>query len=112
MLLRATVLGATVCLLLTASARAETYNAYAGPNTWGPAVQVKGHVGSVTYTITYSAVGNTSVIGEVTYQGPGGQVTKHFNGSITFTTGRVVGAPTVRFRGIPFGSAVRVTVSP
>src|SRR5262245_13462017 len=71
------------------TARAETYNAYAGPNTWGPALQVKGHVGSVTYTISYSAVGNTSVIGEVTYDGPGGQVTKQFNGSITFTTGRV-----------------------
>lgn len=111
MFFRVPVLAATVCLLLTVSARAETYNAYAGPNTWGPALQLN-HIGSVTYTISYSALGKTSVIGEVTYEGPGGQVTKQFNGSITFTTGRVVAAIKVRFKGTPFGSAVRVTVSP
>jgi hypothetical protein len=111
-MIRVTMLVAMVWLLLTTFARADTYNVYAPPNTWGQALQVKGHIGSVTYTISYSALGNTSVIGEVTYAAANNRmVTRQFNGSITFRT-EGVGAPRVRFKGTPFGSAVRVTVSP
>jgi hypothetical protein len=96
-----------------ASARADTYNANASPNTWGPPVAIKAHLGGATYTISYSALGNTTVLGEVTYTGPDGRdVTRTFHGSITFRTGLVVAQPSVRFKGVPFGSAVRVTVTP
>jgi hypothetical protein len=35
---------------------------YAAPMTWGPDVTVASHLGVVTYTISYEAVGDTLVV--------------------------------------------------
>jgi len=99
-----------VFTVATSSVRADKYNAYAGPNTWGPVVALKGHLGAATYTLEASPVGDTQIIGEVTYVSDGGHaVTRQFNGTITFRVGKFVGAPTVRFKEIPLGSAVTVS---
>src|SRR5262245_3496274 len=92
-----------LAMAATDSAKAaDVYNAYAAPNTWGPAVALRAHLGPATYTVSYDALGKTSVIGEVTYYGPDGRwVTRQFFGSITFRTGNGVDAPTVRFKGTP-----------
>jgi hypothetical protein len=105
-------LTACAALLLTAcAARAETLNAYAAPNAWGPVTYLEAYLGPVTYTVRYEALGKTVVVGEVTYEGPKGRVVKEFNGSVTFRT-HGAGRPSVRFKGLPLGSAVRVTISP
>lgn len=96
-----------------AASAADYYNAQAGPNIWGEPIAVCAHLGPAPYTITYHALGNTSVIGEVTYYDPNGcQVTREFNGVISFRTGNVVASPKVRFKGTPFSCGVKVTVSP
>jgi hypothetical protein len=101
-----------VVILFTGSVFAvDRLNCYAAPNAWGPKTEVRAHLGKATYTIEYEAVGSTTVIGQVTYwETKDRQVTREFNGSIRFTTADVVAAPIVRFKGVPFGSAVKVTV--
>jgi hypothetical protein len=93
---------------------ADYFDAYAAPNTWGPTYRLRAHLGRAGYTVSYKAVGKTAVVGEVTYYATksGPPVTRQFNGSISFTTGDCAATPTVRFKGIPFGSAVKVTVLP
>lgn len=99
-----------VLTVANGSACADRYDAYAGPTVWGPGVALKGHLGAATYTLEATPLGDTKVIGEVTYVGEGGKtVTPQFNDTITFRVGEYVGQPTVRFKGIPFGSAVTVT---
>lgn len=97
----------------SADRNVETFNAYAPPMIYGPAVRVASHIGSVTYTITYSAIGNTLVEGQVTYyEGSGGgkKVTKTFYDSVTITTSNSVANVECAFKGIPLGSAVEGTV--
>lgn len=89
------------------STLSRTFNAYAGPNVWGPWVQIAAHGGSVGYSISYEAVGSTLVIGAVYYYGSGGWVTQQFRDSISIRTGNVWATVHVCFRGTPFGSAVR-----
>jgi hypothetical protein len=103
-----------VALALTGPSNADDrLTAQAGPNVWGPKLNIRSHLGKATYTVSYKAVGNTLVVGEITYwQTKDRQVTKEFNGSITFTTADVSGTPTVRFKGIPLGSVVNVSVGP
>jgi hypothetical protein len=101
------------CLAISRATATDYFNAYAAPNVWGPKLTLRAHLGKATYTVSYKAVGKTQVIGQVTYWATKNkEVTKEFNGSITFTTADVVATPTVRFKGIPLGSAVKVTVSP
>lgn len=97
-----------------ADAKAETtLSGYAPPGVWGRWFDLPGHIGSVGYELSYSAVGDTSVVAEVEYvDGNGVLVTKGFSGFIHFKTGPFVGAPRVRFSGTPFGSAVRLRVRP
>ena len=93
----------------------RSFLAYAAPNFWGPKVTVASHIGSVTYTIAYEAVGDTLVLGQVTYwKGPGGgrQVTEQFRDETTITTSNSVANVECEFKGIPFGSAVNGTVTP
>jgi hypothetical protein len=96
-------------------ARARAFVAYAAPNTWGPDVNVASHIGVVTFTIAYEAVGDTLVLGRVTYfKGPNGgsKVTEEFRDETTITTSNSVANITCDFKGIPFGSAVNGTVTP
>jgi hypothetical protein len=89
----------------------DLHDAYAPPAKYGPTLSLRAHLGTATYSISYEAVGSTKVIGEVTYiNAKGKEVTEEFNGSITIKCGNVVAQPKVRFKGIPLGSAVKVTV--
>jgi hypothetical protein len=91
----------------------DRFDAYAGPCIFGPTYNLRAHIGAAPYTISYQAIGKTVVTGEVTFIDVfGKQVTVPFNGTISFRTGNFVGVPKVRFKGVPFGSAVKVTVSP
>jgi hypothetical protein len=90
---------------------ADTYNAYAGPNYWGLDVYLRASIGPNSYKISYTALGNTKVLGRVRYHGPDGRlISTEFNGEITIRTGKFYSQPIVDFKGLPFGSAVRVTV--
>jgi hypothetical protein len=103
----------TAAILLTSShvCAGDVFNAYAPPGAWGAPYQIRAHIGAASYTISYNAIGNTSVTGEVTYVAPNGQVvTEAFTGSITFRTANVVAQPTVRFKGVPTGATVQVIV--
>lgn len=94
---------------------ARNFVAYAAPMTWGPDVTVASHLGSVTYKITYEAVGETLVIGRVIYyKGPGGgeKVTEEFRNETTITTSNSAANVVCDFKGVPTGSAVNGTVNP
>src|SRR5438132_1443379 len=99
---------------LDAPANAAEFNAYAGPNVYGPETTVASHLGSVTLTISYQALGKTSVTGVVTYfknADDDHPTEEAFVGSTTIRTADVVGNVVVKFRGTPFGSAVKLTVN-
>lgn len=91
------------------------FSAYAAPNMWGPTVPVASHIGSVRYTIQYSAIGETLVLARVTYwkgEGGGQRVREEFRDQTTITTSNSVGSVECEFTGIPLGSAVSVEVNP
>lgn len=95
--------------------QSRAFSAYAPPMAWGPEVTVASHMGSVTYNISYRALGNTLVLGKVTYyKGPGNQdrVTEQFTHKTTITTSNSMANVLVRFRGVPLGSAVEGTITP
>ena len=82
---------------------------------WGPDTNVASHIGSVTFTITYDAVGDTLVMGRVTYYkgaDAGQLVTEEFRDETTITTSNSVANVVCCFKGIPTGSAVNGTVTP
>jgi len=90
------------------------FTAYAAPMTWGPDVTVASHIGSFTYTITYEAVGDTLVMGRVSYyKGTGGgqKVYEEFKDSTTITTANAVANVVCDFKGVPTGSAVTGSVT-
>jgi hypothetical protein len=94
---------------------ARTFVAYAAPNFWGPTVTVATHIGVVTYTIDYEAIGDTLVLGRVTYfkgNGGGKEVTEEFNGSTTITTANAVATVRCQFQGVPLGSTVNGSCNP
>jgi hypothetical protein len=94
---------------------ARNFTAYAPPMIWGPDTTVASHIGTVTFTITYEAVGDTLVMGRVTYyKGPdaGQLVTEEFRDETTITTSNSVANVVCNFKGIPTGSAVNGTVTP
>lgn len=99
--------GAKVC-------QPRPYTGYASPSAvgWGSWVPVGSHGGSVTYRLTARALGNTSLVGQVRYQGPQGERVETFYGSVTIRTGNAYGNVYVRFQGQPLGSAVEGTISP
>ena len=108
------LLGAlTTGLLLTPTAHASTYSAYAGPNVFGPWIQIGAHAGAVAYSIKATPVGSTTIVGEVAYFGVDGQrKVEPFYGSTVIRTCHCVGTIQVHFKGIPTGSAVTVTINP
>ncbi len=93
----------------------RTLTGYAAPSTWGPDTTVASHIGSVTFTISYEAVGDTLVKGRVTYwkgEGGGKQVKEEFFDNTTITTSNSVATVVCDFEGIPLGSAVNIYVDP
>ncbi len=53
---------------------------------------------------------STPLTGEVRYAGPNGWVTQQFDQTIQFTTGNAVASVFVRFKGNPYGTAVKGTI--
>lgn len=95
--------------------RVPQFHAYAPPDIWGMWTTISSHVGSVSYEISYSAVGNTLVVAQVRYwQGPGNgtQTVEDFRDDINVDTADCVGNVEVRFKGVPTGSAVDGSISP
>jgi hypothetical protein len=91
------------------------FNAYAPPDLWGAWVTIGSHLGSVTFDISYEALGETLVVGRVRYWkgiGPGGQVIEEFRDSTTITTSNSGANVEVSFKGIPTGSPVQGMISP
>lgn len=113
-----TLLGATFDVTSShelTPAAARNFIGYAGPLLWGPSVTVATHIGSVTYTIEYNAVGDTVVMGRVTYwkgSGAGRKVTEEFRDSTTITTSNSVATVECEFKGVPLGSTVEGTCNP
>ena len=100
---------------LAASLTARTFSGYAPPLFWGPSVHVASHIGSVTYAIDYEAIGDTLVLGRVTYfkgSGGGQKVTEEFRDSTTITTSNSVATVELEFKGIVTGSTVNGTINP
>jgi hypothetical protein len=112
--LTAATLALSITVLVTTEAgAARMFDAYAPPGAYSPWYNLPVHVGPVTYTISYEVLDKTSITGEVKYTDANGEeVTMPFDGTITFRTGKFPTVPQVRFRGMPFGSAVRVKVLP
>jgi hypothetical protein len=93
----------------------RTLTGYAAPSTWGPDVTVASHIGSISFTISYEAVGDTLVKGRVTYwkgEGGGSQVKEEFFDETTIRTSNSVANVLCDFQGIPLGSAVNIYVDP
>ncbi len=94
------------------TAHAEDHIVQAGPNVFGRWYQVGAHAGAVTYTITATPIGGSSIDGEVLYFGADGR--QHQDRLVRYTVIRTcdcVGTVKVRFRGIPLGTAVKVTIN-
>jgi hypothetical protein len=95
------------------TAIAKDFDVYAGPSAFGPRVEVGAHLGAATFRITYDVVGKTVVIGEVSYfkhKDDKEPTREKFNRAITIRTGNCAGSVHVRLKGIPSGSACKVTV--
>lgn len=93
----------------------RAFNGYAPPNFWGAWQTIASHIGSVSYSISYTAIGDTLVMGQVRYYNAangGQQVIEEFRDSTSITTSNSVANVEVRFRGTPLGSAVRGIINP
>jgi|GEM_PF-7108094 len=92
----------------------RAFAAYAPPLSWGAPLEIASHLGSITYTITYSAVGSTLVVGQVSYFKPGNEekVTESIASGGSITTDNVVANVEISFKGTPTGSAVNGTINP
>ncbi len=94
------------------------FSAYAPPNFWGDWYSIASPVGSVTYKIEVFKSGNTELNCKVRYLGQGRErkrdrtITKIFSKSITISTGNFVSNVEVCFKGIPYGTVVRVQINP
>lgn len=96
-----------------ASALASEHSVYAGPLIFGPYATVASHIGSVDFEIKVDPIGKTVVVAEVEYINESGKkVTKSFHGKTSIQTGNSIANVRIRLKGVPTGSACRVTVSP
>ena len=86
---------------------------YAPPMAYGMTKLLPAHLGPARYRITIEPIGNvpTQVTGLVTFMGPNGRLTsREFTHDIFFGTGNFVGQPTLRLKGSPTGTSVKVRV--
>jgi hypothetical protein len=111
MLTRRSLLLALILICTVAgAAQARLYKASAPPMTWGPWLEVGGAAGPVTFRISYEAEGDTMVKGQVSYPTDDGMRVVEFMDSITVRTCDCYGPIEVRFKGVPLGSSVMVSV--
>lgn len=86
---------------------AKEFSAYAPPLIWGAWQTIESHVGSISFTIRYSAVGDVQVLGKVRYSREVGKhAEQEFNEEIKITTAAAYDNIEVAFKGNPLGSAV------
>jgi hypothetical protein len=92
---------------------ASTYNAYAPPNFYGTWTQVGAHAGAASFNIKAEPIGNTVIVGEVKYFPYANKpaIVVPFRGGVNIRTCPCYGTVQVHFKGIPTGSAVKVTVN-
>jgi hypothetical protein len=89
------------------------FNAYAGPSIWGDWVDVANSIGSVKYHLTAAAIGNATFRSQVRYfKTETDQVVEEWGDDYTITTGNAVATVSVRFMGIPTGTAIDGTIDP
>jgi len=85
----------------------KTFTAYAAPMMWGPWTTIQSHGGSIAFAISYSAIGDTLVMGKVKYfKAKDTQVEEEFRDETTIRTGDVWANVEVCFKGVPLGSTV------
>lgn len=89
---------------------------YAPPVFFGPWVTAASYCAtSLTYSISFEPIGDTQILGEVKYfKYPNVEVTESiFSGAkITTAPANICANIMVRFKGVPTGSAVDITVEP
>jgi hypothetical protein len=88
-----------------------TFTAYAPPSIWGTWQTIYNSMGSRSFTLSFSAVGDTQVKGKVRYFGAIGKVEQEFFEQIVFASGDAIANIEVCFKGIPLGSTVDGSIS-
>lgn len=105
-------IGCALCATSPAEAqRTEHYSVYAPPMKFGKWTKVGAHIGKFQVTVKVTPKGATRVFGEVRYYVNGRIMTKPFTGSVKFQTGNDIANVRVRLKGIPLGTACRVSVT-
>lgn len=85
----------------------KTFTAYAAPMAWGPWMAIQSHGGVITFKITYSAIGDTLVMGKVRYYKEKEKLREEeFKDEVTIKTADVWANIDVCFKGVPLGSTV------
>lgn len=92
----------------------RNFTAYAAPMSYGPKITIASHIGKMSYTIGYSAVGDAIVLGRVHYYKQGGddKVTESLADGATIHTSDVVANIEIDFQGAASGSSITGTISP
>ncbi len=89
------------------------YNLYAPPSLWSSWYKIGTHAGPVTYSVKLEPIGDTMVKGRVRYfDANNKQVVREFIDKAVFRTGNSWAHVELSMKGIPLGTAVKVTVSP
>ncbi len=85
----------------------KAFTAWAAPMMWGPWTTIQSHGGVINFKITYSAIGDTMVMGKVKYYKEQGHTSEEeFKDSTSIKTAVVWANIEVCFKGIPTGSTV------
>lgn len=95
----------------TNAQRVKSYSVYAPPLVYGNWTKVGSHIGRVAFAIDVTPIGGTRVFGQVKYYVNGRIRTEDFTGSIVIQTGNDIASIRIRLKGVPLGSACRVTVT-
>lgn len=93
----------------------RSFSAYAAPMLYGPLVEIGSHLGKISFTISYSAVGDTQVLAKVHYykeSDPGVKTVESIASGATIRTADVVANVEIQFQGSPTGSSVIGSISP
>src|SRR5262249_44317964 len=112
---RQSIYGLALALLLMAvpAAKAGDFTYYAPPMVYGPWQTVNAIQGPGSFVITYQALGNTTLFGQVRYfDESGNQVVKPLVPGFPYRLGPGLGAVEVRFFGSSLGSGVKGNITP
>lgn len=86
---------------------AKPFKTYAPPMLWGPWEIIDNSAGEMSFKITYSADGNTIVMGKIRYYSQQNKVAEEgFQDEIIIRTGDAIANIEVCFKGLSLGSEV------